>query len=120
MIPASHAGVAFSADPVAGRRDRVVVSATQGLGDRLVAGEVDKAPVGLKTAPMTVNPLGEHIFRNKGHQRRDPFKIGGQGLCLAFIPEVERCQLLEQSVIEHEQPPGTNLHPTPIYVAFLP
>jgi len=41
MIPASHAGVAFSADPVAGRRDRVVVSATQGLGDRLVAGEVD-------------------------------------------------------------------------------
>lgn len=41
MIPASHAGVAFSADPVAGRRDRVVVSATKGLGDRLVAGEVD-------------------------------------------------------------------------------
>ncbi len=41
MIPASHAGVAFSADPVAGRRDRVVVSATRGLGDRLVAGEVD-------------------------------------------------------------------------------
>jgi len=26
---------------VAGRRDRVVISATQGLGDRLVAGEVD-------------------------------------------------------------------------------
>lgn len=41
MIPADHAGVAFSADPVAGRRDRVVVSATRGLGDRLVAGEVD-------------------------------------------------------------------------------
>lgn len=41
MIPAAHAGVAFSADPVAGRRDRVVVSATTGLGDRLVAGEVD-------------------------------------------------------------------------------
>jgi pyruvate,water dikinase len=41
MIPASQAGVAFSADPVAGRRDRVVVSATRGLGDRLVAGEVD-------------------------------------------------------------------------------
>ena len=41
MIAADHAGVAFSADPVAGRRDRVVVSATRGLGDRLVAGEVD-------------------------------------------------------------------------------
>ncbi len=41
MIPADHAGVAFSADPVTGQRDRVVVSATRGLGDRLVAGEVD-------------------------------------------------------------------------------
>ncbi|MEO0464457.1 MAG: PEP/pyruvate-binding domain-containing protein [Pseudomonadota bacterium] len=41
MIPASHAGVAFSADPVNGRRDRIVISATQELGDRLVAGEVD-------------------------------------------------------------------------------
>lgn len=41
MVPASHAGVAFSADPVSGRRDRAVISATQGLGDRLVAGEID-------------------------------------------------------------------------------
>jgi pyruvate,water dikinase len=41
MVGASHAGIAFSADPVSGRRDRVVVSATEGLGDRLVAGEVD-------------------------------------------------------------------------------
>ena len=72
-----------------------------------MVGEIDKAPVGLKTAPMAVNPLGEHIFRNKGHQWRDPFKIGGQGLCFAFIPEVEGRQLLEQSVIEHKWPPGT-------------
>lgn len=41
MVAASRAGVAFSADPVSGRRDRIVVSATEGLGDRLVAGEVD-------------------------------------------------------------------------------
>lgn len=41
MVAASQAGVAFSADPVSGRRDRIVVSATRGLGDRLVAGEVD-------------------------------------------------------------------------------
>ena len=41
MVPATFAGVAFSADPVSGRRDRVVVSATEGLADRLVAGEVD-------------------------------------------------------------------------------
>jgi pyruvate,water dikinase len=41
MVPASHAGVAFSADPVSGRRDRIVVSATAGLADRLVSGEID-------------------------------------------------------------------------------
>jgi pyruvate,water dikinase len=43
MVPAEKAGVAFSADPVSGRRDRLVVSAIDGLGDRLVAGEVDGA-----------------------------------------------------------------------------
>jgi pyruvate,water dikinase len=41
MVAARAAGVAFSADPVSGRRDRIVVSATAGLGDRLVGGEVD-------------------------------------------------------------------------------
>ncbi|MOA27323.1 hypothetical protein D3C78_1481920 [compost metagenome] len=37
-----------------------------------VAGEIDKAPVGLKTAPMAVNPLGQYVLGNEGHQRGDP------------------------------------------------
>ena len=41
MVKATVAGVAFSADPVSGRRDRIVISAVAGLGDRLVSGEVD-------------------------------------------------------------------------------
>ncbi len=41
MIPARAAGVAFSADPLTGRRDRTVISAVEGLGDALVSGEVD-------------------------------------------------------------------------------
>jgi rifampicin phosphotransferase len=41
MVPARAAGVAFSADPVSGRRDIAMVSAVAGLGDELVAGEVD-------------------------------------------------------------------------------
>ncbi|WP_299965459.1 PEP/pyruvate-binding domain-containing protein [uncultured Roseobacter sp.] len=41
MIDARVSGVAFSADPVSGRRDRVVISAVEGLGDALVSGEVD-------------------------------------------------------------------------------
>jgi len=41
MVRARCAGVAFSADPVSGRRDRIVISAIAGLGDRLVGGEED-------------------------------------------------------------------------------
>lgn len=41
MVAARAAGVAFSADPVTGRRGRVVISAIDGLGDALVSGEVD-------------------------------------------------------------------------------
>ncbi len=38
MVEADAAGVAFSADPVSGRRDLCLVSAVRGLGDQLVAG----------------------------------------------------------------------------------
>lgn len=41
MINARASGVAFSADPVSGRRDCVIISAVEGLGDALVSGEVD-------------------------------------------------------------------------------
>jgi phosphoenolpyruvate synthase/pyruvate phosphate dikinase len=38
LVPAEAAGVAFSADPVTGDRDTVVVNAVRGPGDRLVNG----------------------------------------------------------------------------------
>jgi phosphohistidine swiveling domain-containing protein len=41
LVAARAAGVAFSADPVSGRRDRLVISAIAGLGDKLVGGEAD-------------------------------------------------------------------------------
>lgn len=40
MVDARAAGVAFAADPVSGRRDQILVTATEGLGDALVSGEV--------------------------------------------------------------------------------
>jgi rifampicin phosphotransferase len=39
MVNAEAAGVAFTADPVTGATDRIVVNAVAGLADRLVAGE---------------------------------------------------------------------------------
>ena len=41
MVNAEAAGVAFSADPMSGRRGIAVVAAVQGLGDTLVRGDVD-------------------------------------------------------------------------------
>ncbi len=38
MVPAETAGVAFSADPVSGRRSSVIVAAVHGLGEALVSG----------------------------------------------------------------------------------
>jgi pyruvate,water dikinase len=43
MVPAEHAGVMFTADPVTGRRDEVVVDASSGLGEAVVSGLVTPA-----------------------------------------------------------------------------
>lgn len=40
MVPADTAGVAFTADPVTGARDEILVSAVPGVGEKLVSGEV--------------------------------------------------------------------------------
>jgi pyruvate,water dikinase len=39
MVAANAAGVAFTANPLTGARDQVVISAVRGLGERLVAGQ---------------------------------------------------------------------------------
>jgi pyruvate,water dikinase len=39
MVPANAAGVAFTANPLTGDRDEVVITAVPGLGERLVAGQ---------------------------------------------------------------------------------
>ncbi|GMQ84574.1 MAG: PEP/pyruvate-binding domain-containing protein [Acidimicrobiia bacterium] len=57
LVDADTAGVAFAADPVTGERDRTIVSAVTGLGERLVSGEVtpdewqvERGVVSLRTA----------------------------------------------------------------------
>ncbi|MFO7696325.1 MAG: PEP/pyruvate-binding domain-containing protein, partial [Anaerolineae bacterium] len=40
LVPAEAAGIMFTADPVSGRRDRMVISASWGLGEAVVGGLV--------------------------------------------------------------------------------
>lgn len=56
MIDADVAGVAFSADPVSGRRDIAVVAAVPGLGTGLVSGEAD-------ADTFHVSPSGAIVLR---------------------------------------------------------
>jgi pyruvate,water dikinase len=62
MIDAEAAGVAFSADPVSGRRGHAVVSAVFGLGSALVSGEAD-------ADTFTVDRGGVVVARTIGEKR---------------------------------------------------
>lgn len=66
MVDARCAGVAFTADPVSGRTDRIVVSAIAGLGDRLVGGEEDGQTYDIDkaTGAVTVIPQDSVLTRN--------------------------------------------------------
>jgi phosphohistidine swiveling domain-containing protein len=55
MVPTVvAAGVTFTADPRSGRRDRVLVSATPGLGEALVGGRIYPEEVEIDTARYTL------------------------------------------------------------------
>lgn len=41
MVPSESSGVAFTANPVTGRRDEIVIDASFGLGEAIVSGQVD-------------------------------------------------------------------------------
>ncbi len=41
MVPSVSSGVAFTANPVTGRRDEIVIDASFGLGEAIVSGQVD-------------------------------------------------------------------------------
>ncbi len=60
MIDPVCAGVAFTADPVTGDRDTTVITATSGLADRLLSGEVpgDEWTVGAGRARPVRSPEG--------------------------------------------------------------
>ena len=63
QVEARSAGVAFSANPVTGARDEVVINAVHGLGDRLVNGEV---------TPEELTVRGDEV------ERRAKGRLGGE------------------------------------------
>ena len=52
LVDADAAGVAFTANPVSGDRDEVIVNAVRGLGDRLVSGEASADQWSVRTGEV--------------------------------------------------------------------
>ncbi len=78
MVDAQAAGVAFTADPVSGRRDVAVVAAVRGLATTLVDGRADAETV-------TVDRAGHVVTRTPGRQTlADRVSDDGVEVCLAL------------------------------------
>lgn len=74
MVDARSAGVMFTLDPRTGDRSRVVIESSWGLGESVVAGEVqpDRVSVNKVTGVVTVEEVG-----TKEHERRFDAVTGG-------------------------------------------
>jgi len=94
MIDATCAGVAFSADPVTGKRGNVVISAIAGLGEQLVSGEADgedwvigpdKTVLGSPQSPTVLTPDQAQDVADLARRAQNEFGVP-QDIEWAFDP----------------------------------
>ena len=57
MVPATTAGILFTANPVTGNRDEVVINAAWGLGEAIVSGQVNPDTITVEKATGTVKQV---------------------------------------------------------------
>ncbi|MGY1625227.1 PEP/pyruvate-binding domain-containing protein [Geodermatophilus sp. SYSU D00965] len=114
MVAADVAGVLFTADPLTGRRDHVVVEAVRGLGEALVSGRVtpQRWVVDAGTGAVLSGPDGERPLLDDA-RLRELVALGLRAAAPAGTPQdVEwavaggRCWLLQSR-------PVTTLFPLP-------
>ncbi|MFC3961577.1 phosphoenolpyruvate synthase [Nocardia jiangsuensis] len=77
MVAAERAGVAFTADPATGRRDRVVIDAARGLGEIVVSGATEPDnyvvdPAGPSVVGARIGAQTERIVSGPDGDRREP------------------------------------------------
>ena len=78
MVDAKSSGVAFSADPVTGRRGIVVISAVWGLGTALVSGDSDADIYEVDRRGQIIRAL---IATRKMRHCHDPAALAGVSVC---------------------------------------
>lgn len=63
LVPASVAGVLFTADPLSGRRRRAVIDASPGLGEAVVSGAVNPDHFEVEGGAVTLRRIGDKRLR---------------------------------------------------------
>jgi rifampicin phosphotransferase len=96
MVNASAAGVAFSADPISGRRSLAVVSAVPGLGTALVGGEAAADVFKVDRAGKIVDRM---IVRKDICHRFDPNAPEGVSAIKLSEAETARPALTDEQVV---------------------
>ncbi|MFT5353462.1 MAG: pyruvate,water dikinase [Polyangiales bacterium] len=70
MVDSKAAGVAFSADPLTGKTDRIVIEASYGLGESVVSGSVEPDTYHLSKEPkvldVRIGAKEQQLLRGKG------------------------------------------------------
>ena len=94
MVNAESSGVAFSADPVSGRRGVCVIAATYGLGSALVSGDVN-------ADSFKVTRAGEIVERQIAH-KRTAHRRGPAGIADVEVPDelASRASLTDDQIRE--------------------
>ena len=82
LVPARAAGVAFTADPVSGDPDVVVVDANHGLGESVVGGHVTPDTLRIARGPMAV------VGRRLGSKEMRTELVPGGSRTIAQSPEL--------------------------------
>ena len=96
MIPAEAAGVAFTTDPITGRRDRIVIESSWGLGESVVSGAVTPDSFTIPRSAALSAPLsmaGRRITRRAG-DKRTRIDLTREGAAVtSAVPQSQRRRL---------------------------
>ena len=141
LVPASVAGVLFTADPVLGRRGRSVIDASPGLGEAVVSGAVNPDHFVVEGAQVLLRQIGDKRLRidaAAGGTRQvalaasdeacvsDPELLGLVALGRRIEAHFGAPQDIEWALDERRQPailqsrPITTLYPLPADAPALP
>ena len=104
LVPADAAGVMFTANPLNGRREQVVINAAWGLGEAVVSGTVTPDTITVDKRTGAMRPAPDR--RQEGHDRADGRRHAANGL-FPLLFKRSRCSLQRRRA--RTGPPGAQV-----------